>query len=52
MAAAVLSSRRDVPRVVIRDTTRNTADLLPISLLPDSKEWIAEHDVEMLMLDG
>jgi hypothetical protein len=23
-----------------------------MTLLPDKKEWIAEHDIEMLMLDG
>jgi hypothetical protein len=50
MAAAVISSRRDV---LPRGTPQmNTDDLLPISLLPDSKDWIAAHDIEMLMLDG
>ena len=52
MAAAVIASRRDVlPRGTLRDQM-NTDDLLPISVLPDSKEWIADHDIEMLMLDG
>ncbi len=27
-------------------------DLIPISVLPDKKEWIAAYDIEMLMLDG
>ncbi len=26
-------------------------DNIPISHLPDGKEWIADHNVDMLMLD-
>jgi hypothetical protein len=26
--------------------------IVPVSVLPDRKEWIKEHDLLMLMLDG
>ena len=51
MAAAVLARNQKVLRVdsSLRD---NHIDLLPMPVLPERKEWIAEHDLEMLMLDG
>ena len=51
MTAAVLARNQKVLRVdsSLRD---NNIDLLPMAVLPDRKEWIAEHDLEMLMLDG
>ncbi len=53
MAAGVLASRNQkLARVdsTLRDNPH--IDLIPVPLLPDKKEWIAEHDIEMLMLDG
>ncbi len=52
MAASVLASRNQkVSRVGSSIRDKHT-DLIPMPLLPDKKEWIAEHDIEMLMLDG
>ena len=51
MAVAVLARNQKVLRVdsSLRD---NHIELLPMAVLPDKKEWIAEHDLAMLMLDG
>ena len=54
--ASVLSLRRESLRRKqsgFRDTVaRNSCDLLDVQLLPESKEWIADYNIEMLMLDG
>jgi hypothetical protein len=51
MAAAVLarSYKMQRPGSSICD---NHIELIPMPLLPDKKEWVAEYDLEMLMLDG
>ncbi len=52
-ATAALFSRRESTRrkqSSFRDTRNRT--LLDDHLLPHSKEWIADHNIEMLMLDG
>ena len=52
MAASVLASRNQkVSRVGSSIRDRHN-ELIPMTLLPDKKEWIADHDIEMLMLDG
>ncbi len=51
MAAAVLATRGKTIRPG-SSRQENNIELIPMPLLPDKKEWIAEHDIEMLMLDG
>ncbi len=52
MAAAV--ARRQSFRPAASSSSRKfpSIDAIPISYLPDGKEWIADHNVDMLMLDG
>jgi hypothetical protein len=52
MAAAVLASRHPKVARVGSSLRDNHIELIPMPLLPDKKEWLAEHDIEMLMLDG
>jgi hypothetical protein len=55
LAASVLSRRETFRRKQsgFRDTVaKNSCDLLDVRLLPESKEWIADYNIEMLMLDG
>jgi hypothetical protein len=52
MAASVLASRNQKFSRVGSSIRDHHTDLIPMPLLPDEKEWIAEHDIEMLMLDG
>ncbi len=50
--AAVLAHRAKPTMRLGSSRLDNNIELIPMPLLPDRKEWIAEHDVEMLMLDG
>jgi hypothetical protein len=52
MAAAVAVARNQKVLRVDSSLRDKHIDLLPMAVLPDKKEWIAEHDLEMLMLDG
>ncbi len=51
MALASISANR---KYLKRQDSDNvvTVDINSVSQLPDKKEWIAEHDLQMLMLNG
>jgi hypothetical protein len=53
MAAAVVSAAsHKIPLHpdALRDKGNGAA--IPVAVLPDKKEWIEEHNLSMLMLDG
>ena len=51
MAAAVLLSRGTFRNRSI-SFKRVDSGNIPIRVLPDNKEWLAEHELEIHMLDG
>jgi hypothetical protein len=36
------------------DTVREKGNnaIIPVAVLPDKKDWVADHNISMLMLDG
>ncbi len=53
MAAATSLLARNQKQIARTDSTlRDNHIELTMPLLPDKKEWLADHDIEMLMLDG
>ena len=50
MAAAVLKTRSTLQ--MGSSLQRVDANTISVPQLPDKKEWLAEYDVEILMLDG
>jgi hypothetical protein len=52
MAIAAAVSNKFILRQDSFNKTVSSGSILPVSLLPDKKEWIAEHNLLMHMLDG
>ena len=50
MAAAVLKTRSTLQ--MGSSLQRVDVNTISVPQLPDKKEWLAEYDVEILMLDG
>ena len=51
MAAQAVNAMRRIGKTVSRKNSRVGADLYHMSL-PDKSEWVANHELKMLMLDG
>ncbi len=50
MAAAVIARKDRVVRM--GSSLRDLKNVDLVAHLPDKKDWIADHKIEMLMLDG